>query len=194
MNQLTDKKLIVTGAAGALGEAVARTANAAGAEVVLLDIIDGFSSSLGPVHVVDLMDPDAVDACFDEIGSFDAIANIAGGFDMGPAVHETEDAFWDRMFDVNVRTLRNILRAAVPFLVAQGHGSIINVGALSAERGIGNMGAYTAAKSTVMRLTEALSDEVKARHCHINLNKARFDRGNAGIKPHLSQGSILPSP
>lgn len=168
MTQLTGKKLIVTGAAGALGGAVARSAKAAGAEVVLLDVIDGFASSPGPVHVVDLMDPDAVDTCFKGIGSFDAIANIAGGFDMGPTVHETEDAFWDRMFDVNVRTLRNVLRAAVPALAAQGHGSIINVGALSAERGIGNMGAYTAAKSTVMRLTEALSDEVKSQGINVN--------------------------
>ena len=46
--------------------------------------------------------------------------------------------------------------------------TIINVGALGALRGAANMGAYTAAKSTVMRLTEALSDEIKPRGVNVN--------------------------
>ena len=168
MAQLSGKKIVVTGGAGVLGEAVGRIARDAGAEVVLLDVVEGFSSDLGETHTVDLADTAAVQTCFEAIGPFDALANIAGGFDMGPAVHETDDALWDSMFNINVTTLRNVLRAAVPVLLAQGRGSIVNVGALSAQRGVGNMGAYTAAKSAVMRLTEALSDEVKAGGVNVN--------------------------
>ena len=166
--QLSGKKLVVTGGAGVLGESVGAVAKAKGAEVVLLDVVAGFTSEVGDTYTVDLTDSRQVEECFAAIGPFDALANIAGGFDMGPTVYETEDAMWDAMFTINVATLRSVLRAAVPKLVAQGHGSIINVGALGALRGAANMGAYTAAKSTVMRLTEALSDEVKPRGVNVN--------------------------
>lgn len=166
--QLSGKKLVVTGGAGVLGESVGAVAKAKGAEVVLLDVVAGFTSEVGDTYTVDLTDSRQVEECFAAIGPFDALANIAGGFDMGPTVYETEDAMWDAMFNINVTTLRSVLRAAVPKLVAQGHGSIINVGALGALRGAANMGAYTAAKSTVMRLTEALSDEVKPRGVNVN--------------------------
>lgn len=72
------------------------------------------------------------------------------------------------MLNINVTTLRRILSVAAPRLVEQGHGSIVNVGALGALRGVGNMRAYTAAKSTVMRMTEALSDEVKHKGVNVN--------------------------
>ena len=87
---------------------------------------------------------------------------------MGPTVVQTDDARWDAMFTINVLTLRRVLAAAVPMLVARGKGSIVNVGAYGALRGMGNMGAYTAAKSTVMRLTEAMSDELKNQGINVN--------------------------
>ena len=144
--QLSGKKIVVTGGAGVLGESVAAVAKSKGAEVVLLDVVAGFTSELGDTYTVDLTDSKQVDECFAAIGFFDALANIAGGFDMGPTIYETEDAMWDAMFNINVTTLRSVLRSAVPKLVTQGHGSIINVGALGALRGAANMGAYTAAE------------------------------------------------
>lgn len=165
---LENKTLVVTGGAGVLGQAVARVARAQGADIVLLDIVDDFTSDLGSYHKVDLTDASQVEEILGSLGGFDAVANIAGGFDMGPAVYETEDEMWDGMFAINVTTLRRVLSSAVPILLTRGGGSIVNVGALGALRGTGAMGAYTAAKSTVMRLTEALSDEV--RHQGINVN------------------------
>ena len=165
---LTGRTMLVTGAAGVLGQSVARKAVEAGAEVVLLDVVPDFTTELGIYCQVDLTDSVAVQAILERLAPFDSVANIAGGFDMGPAVFETEDALWDAMFEINVTTLRTVLRYAVPHLLDAGGGSIVNVGALGALRGTGNMGAYSAAKSTVMRLTEALSDEV--RHRGINVN------------------------
>ena len=165
---LAGKKVVVTGAAGVLGAAVAQVAQSHGAQVELLDVVPGFESPVGTCHSVDLTDADAVQDCLKRIGSFDVLANIAGGFDMGPSVYDTEDELWDAMFLINVTTLRRVIRAATPMLIEQGSGSIVNVGALGALRGTGNMGAYTAAKSTVMRLTEALSDEVKPLGINVN--------------------------
>jgi NAD(P)-dependent dehydrogenase (short-subunit alcohol dehydrogenase family) len=72
------------------------------------------------------------------------------------------------MFAINVRTLQNALRAAVPGMIACGRGSIVNVGALGALKGQGGMSAYTAAKSVVMRLTESLSAELKEQGINVN--------------------------
>jgi len=165
---LEGKTMVVTGAAGILGHAVATAAREQGAKVVLLDVVDRFDANLGVSHVVNLMDAQAVVSCFAGIGPFDALANIAGGFAMGPTVAGTDDADWDAMFDINVKTLLHVVRSAVPSLIEQGRGSIVNVGALGALRGAGHMGAYTAAKSTVMRLTEALSDELKTQGVNVN--------------------------
>ena len=165
---LTGKRVIVTGAAGVLGQAVAHRCAELGASLVLLDIVENFASALGDTHSVDLADGVAVERCIGRVGDFDAVCNIAGGFDMGPGVHEIDDAHWDAMFDINVTTLRNMLRATLPRLVERGRGSVVNVGALGALSGQAAMGAYTAAKSVVMRLTEAAAQEVRRKGVNVN--------------------------
>ena len=172
MQQLANKTIVVTGGAGVLGQAVANCAKAQGARVVLVDVLDDFVSDLGTYHRLDLTQSEAVADCFAELfassDGVDAVANIAGGFAMGPTVYDTDDELWDAMFNINVTTLRRVINASVPRFVEQGRGSIINVGAVGALRGTANMGAYTAAKATVMRLTEALSDEVKGAGVNVN--------------------------
>lgn len=165
---LQDKTIVVTGGAGVLGRGVAELAVDYGAQVVLLDVIEQPEQTLGQYVQVDLTDQAAVTEVFQRIGPFHGVANVAGGFDMGANVFETDDKLWQTMFDINVTTLRRVLQAAVPLLIDQGGGSIVNIGALGALRGIGQMGAYGAAKSTVMRLTESLSEEVKAQGVNVN--------------------------
>lgn len=165
---LAGRTIVITGGAGVLGTAVGRAARDHGADVVLLDVVDKFDSDIGRGMKVDLMDTEEVERALAEVGAFHGLANIAGGFDMGPAVHETDDETWDAMFDLNVRTLRGMLRVAVPEMLKQEHAAIVNIGAYAALKGTGNMGAYTAAKSTVMRLTEALSEEVRAKGLNVN--------------------------
>ena len=165
---LAGKKIVITGGAGILGQGVARVAQEQGADVILLDVMPSQDNLVGKLFQVDLTNSDAVAACFDQIGGFDVLANIAGGFAMGPTVYETDDALWDAMFTINVTTLRRVLGVAVPLLLAKGRGSIVNVGALGALKGAGSMGAYLASKSVVMRLTESLSEEVKSAGVNVN--------------------------
>lgn len=165
---LAGKKIVITGGAGVLGQGVARIASAQGASVTLLDVVASQEQLVGSLIQVDLTDPAAMASCFEQIGDFDVLANIAGGFAMGPTVYETDDELWEAMFNINVTTLRRVLGVAMPVLLAKGRGSVINVGALGALRGAGSMGAYLASKSVVMRLTESLSDEVKALGVNVN--------------------------
>ena len=195
---LSGKTALVTGAAGILGEAVARKCAGQGARTVLVDVVAGFADGPGERIQVDLTDAAAVDAAIAGIADFDIVCNIAGGFDMGPKVHEITEAHWDAMFNINVTTLRNMLRATLPRLIARGRGSIINVGALGAMQGLAAMGAYTAAKSVVMRLTEAAAEEV--RHQGVNVNavlpslidtpRNRADMPKAEHGKWVSPGSI----
>jgi NAD(P)-dependent dehydrogenase (short-subunit alcohol dehydrogenase family) len=162
------QKVLVTGGAGILGQAVAARINDLGGKAIMLDVVENFTSSLGPTFAVDLTDRAALAACVQEIGTLDSVCNIAGGFDMGPQVHETTDEMWNAMFEINVTTLRRVLSVTVPVLLAQGRGAIVNVGAFGALTGLGAMGAYGAAKSVVMRLTESLSAEVRDRNINVN--------------------------
>ena len=160
------KRVVVTGAAGELGSAVASAFHAAGATVFGLDVI--------PVEAdyqtkqVDLIDLTLTRECFDSIGAVDILANIAGGFTMGDTVASTSDETWDFMMNLNARTMFNTVRAVVPSMVNAGSGKIVNIGARNGLSGVANMAAYSASKSVVIRLTESLSEELKEKGINVN--------------------------
>src|SRR5579872_4836682 len=156
MTNLAGKTVVITGANGGLGKTVADTARGYGAKLVLLDVTftpEQLQQNNADIsrHNVDLGSVKSTRECFDKIGHFDAVFNLAGGFTMGPTVYETTDEEWDFLFTMNVRTMHNVVRAAVPKLLVQGRGAIVNVGALGALKGQGHMGAYCASKSVVMK-------------------------------------------
>jgi len=170
MDDFRGKVVIVTGAAGALGTAVANEFAARGAKLALIDIIAIAGPHLS--HVGDLTDAKAAQTIVADIarklGGIDVLANVAGGFTMGEAVHETTDTTWKFMFDLNVNTMLNMVRATVPTMLAARSGRIVNIGARAGLKGIGRMGAYCASKSVVIRLTESLADELKGSGINVN--------------------------
>ena len=173
------RTIVITGAAGNLGMAVAQVFANEGAQLVLLDrapIGEAALVKLAPAQclpiALDLCDAAQVAAAVAQalarFGRIDVLCNLTGGFAMGDAVHATSDSTWDFLHDMNVRTLRNTSRAVVPQMLRQGGGKIVNVGAYSAQRGLAHMGAYTAAKSEVLRLTEAMAAELRAKNINVN--------------------------
>jgi len=170
---------MITGASGNLGRALAAALGARGAQLVLVDRRrDRLESTFGPedaTHLyvsADLLNPAAVEAAakaaVDRFGRIDALCNIAGGFRMGSPVHETSDADWNFLFDINARTLLHAARAVVPRMLAAGGGKIVNVGAFAAQKGAADMGAYVASKSAVIRLTETMAAELRDRNINVN--------------------------
>ncbi|SPA49172.1 putative short-chain dehydrogenases/reductase (SDR) family protein (plasmid) [Cupriavidus taiwanensis] len=169
------KNVLVTGARGNLGRAVAHAFAQAGARVVALDRHDAPLPETGSGHLslqADLLDADslakavgeAVRAC----GRIDVVCNLAGGFAMGTGIHETSAADWNRLFDLNVGTVLNMARAVVPHMLAAGGGAIVNVGANSAARGLAQMGAYCASKDALARVTESMSAELRDQGIRVN--------------------------
>jgi NAD(P)-dependent dehydrogenase (short-subunit alcohol dehydrogenase family) len=174
-----ERVVVITGAAGNLGRAVARVFAAGGDKLVLVDRrLDALAAAFGEAGetrlyaAANLLDANEATslakAAVDRFGRIDALCNIAGGFRMGEPVHATSDETWDFLFDVNARTLLNIARAVVPRMIAQGHGKIVAVGAASAQRGVAQMGAYCASKSATIRLTEAMSAELREQGINVN--------------------------
>jgi NADP-dependent 3-hydroxy acid dehydrogenase YdfG len=121
----TDRTVMLTGAAGNLGRAVAAAFAERGANLVLVDRrrehlmqAYGIESAKRLFATLDLLDQAQVDAAVksahERFGSINVLANLAGGFRMGEAVHETSDANWSFLFDINARTLLHASRAVVP--------------------------------------------------------------------------------
>lgn len=171
--------VVITGAAGNLGRAVAAAFAAEAARLVLVDRDEGALQRAYPgsdgeqlLAPADLLVRPSVQAmaarAVERFGRIDALCNLAGGFRMGEAVHETSDETWSRMMDLNVRTLLNAVAAVVPHMLARGSGAIVNVGAGAALRGGAHMGAYAASKSAVIRLTESQSAELRGSGINVN--------------------------
>ncbi len=174
-----NRTVAITGAAGFLGTVVAAAFHDVGAKVVAIDVqqesLDSRIPGDDPRYMkvaVDLLDRDATDAAFKEIneqcGSIDALCAIAGGFHMGETVHETPAEKWELMQNLNVTTLLNSSAAAIPHMIKNGGGKIVTIGANAALRGAPGMGSYCAAKSTVMRLTESMSGELREKSINVN--------------------------
>jgi NAD(P)-dependent dehydrogenase (short-subunit alcohol dehydrogenase family) len=175
----TDRTVMLTGAAGNLGRAVAAAFAERGANLVLVDRrreqltqAYGGESARRLFATVDLLDQAQVDTAVksarERFGGINVLANIAGGFRMGEAVHETSDANWSFLFDINARTLLHATRAVVPQMIELGGGKIVNIGAHAALKGVAGMGAYCAAKSAVIRLTESMAAELRAKNINVN--------------------------
>ena len=148
-------RIVVSGASGALGEEVCELLSDSGHEVLTL-------------HGVDLSDPAAARAAVDDHatnGSLDGAVNIAGGF-AWETVLDGDVETWDRMWAMNLKTALNTCRAAIPHM--RDGGSIVNIGAAASARASAGMGAYTASKSAVARLTDALADELRPRAIRVN--------------------------
>lgn len=165
------KTVMVTGAAGNLGRAVADAFSGLGASLVLIDL-KGKGDEEGLFIPTDLLDQKSVAAAVEKavarFGRIDVLCNIAGGFRMGPPVHETADADWNFLLDLNARTVLHTARAVVPRMLAAGGGKIVNVGAFAAQKGAAQMAAYTASKSAVIRLTEAMAAELREKGINVN--------------------------
>ncbi|RKT43304.1 SDR family oxidoreductase [Thiocapsa rosea] len=181
MQEFSGKTVVVTGAAGNLGRATALAFARRGARLALIDLnADALQSAQNDlpagcesaIFATDVLDGPAVAAMIagvtDRFGAVHVLANIAGGFAMGPTIEETTDAQWDSLMDLNLRSVFNCCRAAIPRIPDGSDGRIVNISARAAVRGAGHMGPYCVSKAAVITLTESLAEELKQRGITVN--------------------------
>ena len=182
MPVLQDRVAVITGGTGALGRAVARLFVAEGARVAVPyrndEDAQALRAELGDradallAERVDATDGGAltrfIDGAVAVFGHLDALVNVIGGFGGGRPLHETEEAAWDHMLDLNLRTVYIACHAAVPHLLRSGRGAIVNVSSRAAVVPAPNVAAYAVSKAGVVTLTSVLALELKGHGITVN--------------------------
>jgi NAD(P)-dependent dehydrogenase (short-subunit alcohol dehydrogenase family) len=164
--------VIVTGAAGALGQAVVAEFRSAGRPVVALnragDRLDALGKEDGVYPVpVDLASRAAVLAEVDALPvTADALVALAGGFTPG-ALADVDEEQLDGLFRTNFGSTLWAAQAVAPRLAARGGGAIVTVGARTAVSGAAPV-AHATSKAAVVRLTSVLAEELQADRIRVN--------------------------
>lgn len=159
---------LVTGATGGLGTQVTHALLDAGFSVVgLAPKIQ--ASDFDHPHftalpaTLDSLDTakKASETVIAHFGKIDVLAHLVGGFAGGQSVAETDDAIFQRMFDLNVSSAFHILRAVIPYMRKAESGRIIAIGSRAAEDPGANVGAYSASKAALVSLIRTVAIENK---------------------------------
>ncbi|WOK35349.1 SDR family oxidoreductase [Sphingomonas sp. C3-2] len=164
-------RIIVTGSAGILGTAVVQTLLARSHAVVGIDRKKNteLPDTAHQIIADNLADRQGAATAIAEaerlVGGIDGLVHLVGGFDWVPVEQSTLET-WRTLYSVNVETALSTILAALPAM-SEG-GAILCVGAAAANQAQAGMAPYTAAKSGVARMVEALSAEVKTRKIRIN--------------------------
>jgi len=178
--RLDGKVAVVTGAARGLGQGMALGLAEAGADIVLVDLLDLTDSrsrveALGrrcTAVTADLSHEESVarivSAAQSSMGSIDILVNNAGIIRRQPLL-EFSEKNWDDVLQINLRALFFLSQAAAQVMVKQGCGGrIINVASMLSFQGGILVPSYTAAKSAVMGLTRALANELAPHNITAN--------------------------
>ncbi len=157
--RLAGKTAFVTAAGQGIGRATAELFVAEGAKVYAADLNEkavGEITGATPMRL-DVTDGDAVNAAMQQVGPLDILFNCAGFVHSGTILECDEDA-WDFSFDLNVKSMYRMSRAALPAMLENGGGSIINMSSVvSSLKAAPNRFVYGASKAAVIGLTKAIA-------------------------------------
>jgi NAD(P)-dependent dehydrogenase (short-subunit alcohol dehydrogenase family) len=163
---MSNSVVLITGASGGLGASVTNAFLASGALVAGSSRRIADSTFPHPnfrAFPADLADPAQAQALADAViaayGRIDALAHVAGGFAGGSPVHKSDDALWDQMFSVNLRTALHVFRAVIPPMRQANRGRIVAVASRAATEPAPNIGAYSASKAALVSLVKTVALE-----------------------------------
>ncbi len=181
--ELSGKVVVISGAGGGLGLAVARRFHAEGGRMVLIDrslealrttcAAIGLAEADALLSVTDLTHPDAVTQAVQNavarFGGIDILANIAGAFVFSGPTYQADPDDLDKMLTINVKTVFLLSAAIARIMVEKATpGRIINVGASAALEGQAGLAAYSASKAALLRLTESMAAELREQKITVN--------------------------
>lgn len=168
MNELSNQVVLITGANGGLGTNVTEAFLAAGALVAgtSLAIADtDFPNPRFTAFAADLTDAQAAQKLAAEVirrfQRIDTLVHVMGGFAGGKPIAETDEATWERMIGINLKSAVNILRAVIPPMRQAGRGRIVAIGSRNAAEPAANLSAYSASKAALLSLVQTAALENK---------------------------------
>jgi len=178
MALLTDKVVMITGAAKGMGAATARRMAQEGARVILADIDEGAESVASEIGCerakfvrLDVRSPTEWDRAIDQaiatFGKLDVLVNNAGILRLA-TLAETTDEIFQAIFEVNQRGTFNGMRAVLPTFRKAGKGCIINLSSPTGMRAVPGMWAYGTSKWAIRGMTRAAALELAKENIRVN--------------------------
>ena len=179
--RLQDKVAIITGSGSGIGKATALLFGREGAKVMSVDLIaDTAQATAGEIidagGQADSLQADVslaadvermVSTTVERFGRLDILVNNAGIEVIMPIVQVPEE-MWDRLIDVNLKGVFLGCKYAIPQMIKQGGGAIINTASIAGLRGFATFGTYSASKGGVVLLTKTLAVEYARFNIRIN--------------------------
>jgi NAD(P)-dependent dehydrogenase (short-subunit alcohol dehydrogenase family) len=176
--EFAGKVVMITGAGGNVGQAVAARFLQGGATLALVgrtaSELEAVTAQTGGLPVVaDVTDPASVTAAIESIvaqhGRIDVLAHTVGGYTAGTPVHEGILDTWDKMMTLNARSVLVTAGGVAKHMVDQGvSGRMVVVLARAAYKGAVNHAAYTASKAAAQRLVESMAAELGSHGITVN--------------------------
>jgi NAD(P)-dependent dehydrogenase (short-subunit alcohol dehydrogenase family) len=174
--------VLVAGGTGGLGHSVSLAFLAEGAKVIAtyrdesrfaaLKASAGKDAAMLEGATVDVTDDVAVTGLIHSIvakrGRLDAVVNTVGGYTGGVKLWELETKVFEQMLDLNLRSGLMLARAAIPMMLKQGSGAVINVAAKAAFDHAAGASAYAASKAAAVALMDCLAADVKGSGVRVN--------------------------
>lgn len=169
--KLSDKVAVITGAGSGIGKAIAKRFAAEGAKIVAADVVGDrvqeVVAEINAAHgtaiaivadVSKVQDVEAmIDTAINQYGRLDVLVNNAGIMDRLLPVADCTDEVWSRVLAVNLNGPFYACRKAIPIMVRQGGGVIVNIASVAGVRGGVAGAAYTASKHAVVGLTKNIA-------------------------------------
>jgi NAD(P)-dependent dehydrogenase (short-subunit alcohol dehydrogenase family) len=166
--RLEGKIAVITGAGSGMGRAMANLFAKEGAKIVvgewnektLAEVVDEVRAAGGEITgvqgniAVRAQAEAIVDTAVNKYGRLDILVNNAGVMDVNQGVGELTDEMWERVLGINLNGTMFLTRRAVPVMVNQGGGSIINISSIAALGGAAAGAAYTTSKHAIVGLTK----------------------------------------
>jgi cyclopentanol dehydrogenase len=215
MKRVQDKVILVTGGAMGMGQSHSELLASQGAWVFVADVnqtqgqstVDGIRKNGGKADFLKLdvtQEADwnaAVNQIVERAGRLDVLVNNAGILILKP-VQDTSNQEWDRIFDVNVRSVFIGTRAAIPVMQKQGGGTIVNVSSIYGLVGAPGASAYEASKGAVRLFTKSCAVDLAPFNIRVNsvhpgvietqMTKALLD--DPAVRPLLLGPTLLKRP
>ena len=168
MFQLNNKIALVTGGGSGIGKEVCKVLAKQGAHVIVVDLnadsakvtIDEITSNgtTAEVLTLDVTNQGAVTTAFEKLKSLDILVNCAGISHIGSAT-TTNEADFEKVFQVNVKGVYNCLQAGVNVMKKSGGGSIVNISSIAAKVGLSDRFAYSMSKGAVHAMTMSVAKD-----------------------------------